>query len=214
MKVEELPAPAYAAAIAAGDLPFRWTHLPMQDFGLAEALDVPHVHTPHSLGLSPDTLALTVAVALRSTTVPVPPEELRKSSRRLAGADLSAALVALDASLTVLGVPNTWYGRTAMSTPRNRHTATLLQNGKVLVVGGYSGSTHLASAELFDPATNSWSGAGHEPPPADADRKLADGRIRLGGAEEKRSRFHYSHHLFVFSRGASGRRWRSSALQA
>lgn len=30
--------PDYAAAIAAGTLPFRWTHLPMQDFGLAEAL--------------------------------------------------------------------------------------------------------------------------------------------------------------------------------
>ncbi|HNT37823.1 MAG TPA: tyrosine-protein phosphatase [Rubrivivax sp.] len=32
--------PDYAAAIAAGTLPFRWTHLPMQDFGLAEALEV------------------------------------------------------------------------------------------------------------------------------------------------------------------------------
>lgn len=28
--------PAYAAAIAAAELPFRWTHLPMQDFGLAD----------------------------------------------------------------------------------------------------------------------------------------------------------------------------------
>lgn len=31
--------PAYAEAIAAATLPFRWTHLPMQDFGLAAALD-------------------------------------------------------------------------------------------------------------------------------------------------------------------------------
>jgi len=30
--------PQYAQAIAAGTLPFRWTHMPMQDFGLAEAL--------------------------------------------------------------------------------------------------------------------------------------------------------------------------------
>lgn len=27
--------PHYAAAVAEGTLPFRWTHLPMQDFGLA-----------------------------------------------------------------------------------------------------------------------------------------------------------------------------------
>lgn len=37
-EVERL-SPDYAAAIAAGTLPFRWTHLPMQDFGLAEALE-------------------------------------------------------------------------------------------------------------------------------------------------------------------------------
>lgn len=38
-EIERL-SPAYAAAIAAGTLPFRWTHLPMQDFGLAAAQDV------------------------------------------------------------------------------------------------------------------------------------------------------------------------------
>ncbi len=37
-EVERL-SPAYAAAIAAGTLPFRWTHLPMQDFGLSAAVD-------------------------------------------------------------------------------------------------------------------------------------------------------------------------------
>jgi len=33
-EIERL-SPAYAAALAEGNLPFRWTHLPMQDFGLA-----------------------------------------------------------------------------------------------------------------------------------------------------------------------------------
>ncbi len=33
-EIERL-SPAYAAAISDGRLPFRWTHLPMQDFGLA-----------------------------------------------------------------------------------------------------------------------------------------------------------------------------------
>jgi hypothetical protein len=52
----------------------------------------------------------------------------------------------------------------SMSTPRTDHTATLLPNGKVLVAGGEylgGGAFHYpASAELYNPATNSWSPAG------------------------------------------------------
>jgi N-acetylneuraminic acid mutarotase len=44
-----------------------------------------------------------------------------------------------------------------MATPRAGATATLLANGKVLVVGGQASvTTFLASAELFDPATQNW----------------------------------------------------------
>jgi hypothetical protein len=42
-----------------------------------------------------------------------------------------------------------------MSTARTGHTATLLWNGKVLVAGGGN-----ASAELFDPATQSFTRTG------------------------------------------------------
>ena len=44
-----------------------------------------------------------------------------------------------------------------MHTNRCYHTATLLPNGKVLVVGGNGG---LSSAELYDPATGTWTMTG------------------------------------------------------
>jgi N-acetylneuraminic acid mutarotase len=53
-----------------------------------------------------------------------------------------------------------WTGAGGMATAREGHTATLLPNGKVLVVGGTDNNgVALASAEMYDPATNGWSGA-------------------------------------------------------
>jgi N-acetylneuraminic acid mutarotase len=46
-----------------------------------------------------------------------------------------------------------------MTAVRNRHTATLLPNGKVLCAGGYNG-TSLNSAELYDPTSGTWSVTG------------------------------------------------------
>jgi hypothetical protein len=60
-----------------------------------------------------------------------------------------------------------------MGTARYHHTAVLLPTGKVLVAGGYAsgvnpatgdggrGGNPIASAELHDPSTNSWSPAGN-----------------------------------------------------
>ena len=44
-----------------------------------------------------------------------------------------------------------------MATGRQQHTATLLPNGKVLIAGGYDGTSSLSSAELYDPASGTFS---------------------------------------------------------
>lgn len=60
----------------------------------------------------------------------------------------------------------TWSATGNMITSRFSHTATLLPNGKVLVVGGYhrtaasATNASTASAELYDPATGTWSATG------------------------------------------------------
>jgi len=60
---------------------------------------------------------------------------------------------------------NTWHDAPPMTTARNGHTATLLPNGTVLVIGGYgpeslpSGGTihdELSSAEVYDPVHDTW----------------------------------------------------------
>ena len=58
-----------------------------------------------------------------------------------------------------------WTPTGALNTARRDHTATLLPNGMVLVTGGSNGrgdlaSAHLASAELYDPATGTWTPTG------------------------------------------------------
>ena len=52
-----------------------------------------------------------------------------------------------------------WLTTGALTTARSVHTATLLANGKVLVAGGRTGliGASLASSELYDPKTETWS---------------------------------------------------------
>ncbi len=60
----------------------------------------------------------------------------------------------------------TWTATGSLSSARRSSTATLLPNGKVLVVGGEDGTTTLASAELYDPASGAWYPGEASLPPA------------------------------------------------
>lgn len=51
-----------------------------------------------------------------------------------------------------------WTSTASMGVARHGHTATLLPDGRVLVVGGRSSGSPFSSCEIFDPGTESWSG--------------------------------------------------------
>ena len=74
-----------------------------------------------------------------------------------------------------------------MNVARASHTATLLADGRVLVAGGAGASpgdgSDLASAEIFDPQTESWTPAGDMPIPGSqyVATLLADGRVLFTG---------------------------------
>src|SRR5438552_629043 len=73
---------------------------------------------------------------------------------------LSTAAALLGAPLDTHGGPVNFVITGSLATARNGHTATLLPNGKVLIAGGRNGNSGLASAELYDPASGTWTATG------------------------------------------------------
>jgi N-acetylneuraminic acid mutarotase len=71
------------------------------------------------------------------------------------GTDKLARVLFLTATADV------WLPATPLLSPRTHHTAVTLPGGKVLVAGGIGPNRVYASAELFDPATATWSAAGN-----------------------------------------------------
>lgn len=82
-------------------------------------------------------------------------------------------------------VAGTWQAMAPMATARMNHTATLLDNGEVLVAGGFSSATNsaLVSAEIYDPAANAWRSAAALPEARmnHAEVTLATGEVMLVG---------------------------------
>jgi len=72
-------------------------------------------------------------------------------------ADDGARFVAIASAEIYEPIKNEWKTVAPMHEARNGHTATLLDDGRVLVAGGAKTQrAHLASVELFDPATGTW----------------------------------------------------------
>jgi N-acetylneuraminic acid mutarotase len=84
-----------------------------------------------------------------------------------------------------------WFSAAPMSEARTGHTATLLPDGRVLVVGGRGGQV-LSSVEVYDPSTRRWSAAR----PMGKDRfdhtatLLDDGRVLIVGGADEGNRTH------------------------
>lgn len=79
---------------------------------------------------------------------------------------------------------DTWTAGTPLATPRWGHTATLLPDGRVVIIGGYSWYDQVqSSVEIFDPASNRWSAARplSSPRAYHTATLLADGTILVAG---------------------------------
>ena len=82
---------------------------------------------------------------------------------------------------------NTWQSVGPMTTERAEHTATLLNDGRVLVIGGFkgvgTGFTVLDSAEIFNPQTNTFTAVGNMTSPRafHTATLLQDGKVLIAG---------------------------------
>jgi len=113
-----------------GLAPLVWTPPTAPMGGLAVGLDGILSGTPSTAGIFPITLTVKDALNQSSPATPF--------TVRIALARPAAAFMPTTGSMTVV---------------RTAHTATLLQNGQVLIAGGTDRSSRLASAELYDPTS-------------------------------------------------------------
>lgn len=76
-----------------------------------------------------------------------------------------------------------WTSTAAMTVPRSFTTLTSLNDGRVLVAGGFDGTSRLSSAESYDPATGTWAPTASmtSPRAGHTATRLTDGRVLVAG---------------------------------
>jgi hypothetical protein len=91
------------------------------------------------------------------------------------------AIPALATPLLLAPLPQS--SSTTMTVDRRGHTATLLADGRVLIVGGENSGGLISQSETFDPTAGTFSVGGNlNSPRADHSAiKLADGRVLIAG---------------------------------
>jgi N-acetylneuraminic acid mutarotase len=104
-----------------------------------------------------------------------------------------------------------WTATGSMATPRAFHTATLLPDGRVLVAGGLNDGNNdvaaLASAELYDATTGSWTATGSMGTPRAwlsgyTATLLLDGKVLVAGGGEAGTTWEASAELYDATTGS------------
>src|SRR5438045_2484039 len=74
-----------------------------------------------------------------------------------------------------------------MAVARKGHTATVLSDGRVLIVGGRDTNGVIAAGEIFDPVTKAFSlvGVMNVPRTGHTATLLADGRVLIAGGQDE-----------------------------
>ena len=107
------------------------------------------------------------------------------------GVHTSTALQTLATAEIYDPAADRWRLAAPLAAPRQRHTATLLRDGRVLVVGGAGKGGQLltatATAEIYDPVADRWAATGalHTTRWDHQAIVLADGRIMVVGGREQ-----------------------------
>ena len=123
------------------------------------------------------------------------------------GYDTSGALAETQLYDPTAAPGSAWSTTGAMTTNRAMHTASLLPDGRVLVAGGSSSSSHLPGAEVYDPAAGTWSltGSMATQRAVHSATLLVDGRVLVAGGTADDS--HYLASAEVYDPAAPGGPW-------
>ena len=112
-------------------------------------------------------------------------QKQRVTHPRVLVALLAIGLSANIAPAALAQVSGAWTTTGSLNTPREGHTATLLANGQVLVVGGAEVTGFLNSAELYNPATGKCTATGSMATPRidHSATLLPNGDVLVAGGE-------------------------------